>query len=102
MITLWPITAALTGTKNATGRTRGVQSGKNKKRSRAWSAVTVAVNSYLRKLSQRRDPITGAKVGTAANGVTMDDDDAIEVQSIHLRLSPLRFLLLFHSSGNIT
>jgi hypothetical protein len=63
--------------------------------------VTVGVNSYLRKKSQRRNLVTGAKVGTAANGVTVDDD-AIEVKSIHLRLSPLRFLLIFHSPGTIT
>jgi hypothetical protein len=57
--------------------------------------VTVNVNSYLRKKSQRRNLVTGAKVGTAANGVTVDDDDAIEVQHVHLRLSPLRFFADF-------
>jgi hypothetical protein len=56
--------------------------------------VTVGVNSYLRKKSQRRNLVAGAKVGTAANGVTVDDD-AIEVESIHLRLSPLRFFAGF-------
>ena len=57
--------------------------------------MTVTVNSYLRNKSQRRNLVTGAKVGTAANGVTVDDDDAIEIENIHLRLSPLRFFAVF-------
>jgi hypothetical protein len=66
-----------------------------------FCAVTVGVNVFLCRKSQARDRITGAKVGKSTNGGARSDVQFIEVKNIHLRQSPLKILLIFHSLGNI-